>query len=352
MSPRSCSTHGAQYAALFVLWAVAFGIGAAALGIKLSRFLPAFLLLYVAAGAIYFLGLWDQAAHYNLEPPLVALGLGLLVSNTVGRAALARAGSARRVLHQDRHRAAGREPAADADRLGGPGGHRAGRASSRWSPSASSISPRVRLGARPAAGGDPGHGRRGVRRIGRHRHRRRRGRQEGTGVGRHLAGGRLGHRDDLRAAAGRAQLCICPPASPAPGSAPRNLPMPPVSRRRRPTAAMPATCRASPGNADAAVSAFTLMKVIGRDVWIGVWAFVLSLIATTRWERTGVQSSRTPAKSGAAFRSSCWVSWSPPPSSRWCRGATTMPRYKKEVLPGLVAPLQALAHLGVHVRLS
>lgn len=44
------------------------------------------------------------------------------------------------------------------------------------------------------------------------------------------------------------------------------------------------------GSPDAAVSAFTLMKVIGRDVWIGVWAFVLSLIATTRWERTGVQS--------------------------------------------------------------
>src|SRR5579862_6407407 len=31
--------HGTQYAALFVLWAVAFGIGAAALGIKISRFL-------------------------------------------------------------------------------------------------------------------------------------------------------------------------------------------------------------------------------------------------------------------------------------------------------------------------
>src|ERR1700686_5387708 len=57
-------THGAQYAALFVLWAVSFGIGASALGIRLSRFLPAFLALYVMAGAIYFLGLWDQAAHY------------------------------------------------------------------------------------------------------------------------------------------------------------------------------------------------------------------------------------------------------------------------------------------------
>ena len=68
--------HGAQYAALFVLWAVSLGIGAAALGFKLSRFLPAFLTLYVVAGAIYFLGLWDQSAHYNLEPPLVALLVG------------------------------------------------------------------------------------------------------------------------------------------------------------------------------------------------------------------------------------------------------------------------------------
>jgi uncharacterized membrane protein YadS len=29
---------------------------------------------------------------------------------------------------------------------------------------------------------------------------------------------------------------------------------------------------------------------VGRDVWIGIWAFVLSIIATTRWERTGVNS--------------------------------------------------------------
>ncbi len=26
------------------------------------------------------------------------------------------------------------------------------------------------------------------------------------------------------------------------------------------------------------------MKVVGRDVWIGVWALVLAVIATTRWE--------------------------------------------------------------------
>ena len=76
--------NGVRFGALFVLWSFAFGLGAAALGIRLSRFLPAFLVLFVVAGLIYFLGLWDQSARYNLEPPLVALALGLLVSNTVG----------------------------------------------------------------------------------------------------------------------------------------------------------------------------------------------------------------------------------------------------------------------------
>ena len=30
---------------------------------------------------------------------------------------------------------------------------------------------------------------------------------------------------------------------------------------------------------------FTLMKVVGRDVWIGIWAFVLAIVATTYWEK-------------------------------------------------------------------
>jgi uncharacterized membrane protein YadS len=34
-----------------------------------------------------------------------------------------------------------------------------------------------------------------------------------------------------------------------------------------------------------AIRAFTLMKVIGRDIWIGIWCFILSLIAVAVWER-------------------------------------------------------------------
>ena len=44
------------------------------------------------------------------------------------------------------------------------------------------------------------------------------------------------------------------------------------------------------GTADQALAAYTLIKVIGRDAWIGIWAFVLAFIAVTRWERTGPDS--------------------------------------------------------------
>ena len=69
---------------LFALWAVLLGIGTSAIGFRFSRFLPAFALVFVVSLVLYFIGQWDQASHYNLEPPLVALALGLLISNTVG----------------------------------------------------------------------------------------------------------------------------------------------------------------------------------------------------------------------------------------------------------------------------
>ncbi|EID44511.1 YeiH family protein [Parageobacillus thermoglucosidasius] len=36
---------------------------------------------------------------------------------------------------------------------------------------------------------------------------------------------------------------------------------------------------------DKALTAFTLMKVIGRDIFIGVWCFILAFISITRWEK-------------------------------------------------------------------
>jgi uncharacterized membrane protein YadS len=40
-----------------------------------------------------------------------------------------------------------------------------------------------------------------------------------------------------------------------------------------------------PRGTDPAINAFTLMKVIGRDIWIGIWCFILSFIAVLVWDK-------------------------------------------------------------------
>ena len=35
---------------------------------------------------------------------------------------------------------------------------------------------------------------------------------------------------------------------------------------------------------DPGITAFTLMKVVGRDMFVGIWAFILAIISVTRWE--------------------------------------------------------------------
>jgi uncharacterized membrane protein YadS len=42
---------------------------------------------------------------------------------------------------------------------------------------------------------------------------------------------------------------------------------------------------ASHTGTEAAIQTFTLMKVIGRDIWIGIWAFALAIVSTAVWER-------------------------------------------------------------------
>lgn len=73
-----------RYIAQFALWAVLFSIALRALGYEVRQFLPAFLLVYLFAVLIFTLGQWTEANRYNLEPPLVALVLGLLISNVIG----------------------------------------------------------------------------------------------------------------------------------------------------------------------------------------------------------------------------------------------------------------------------
>ena len=332
-------SHAAQYAALFVLWAVSLGVGAAALGIPLSRFLPAFLALYVAAGAIYFLGLWDQAAHYNLEPPLVALGLGLVVSNTIGAPRWLEPG-----LRVEFYIKTGivllgaglpltliawAGPVAivqaaivslvtfgviyfSAVRLGldrrlaatlGTGGAVCG------------VSGAIAIGG--AVGAKKDHVSVAISLVvawaivmifvlplvARSLHL-------STGV----AGAWIGTSEFADAAGLAAAQTYGGYAGNVPGIA---------------------------GNADAAVSAFTLMKVIGRDVWIGVWAFVLSLVATTRWERTPIQGRSDAGEIWRRFPKFVLGFLVASALITLVSKGYDYASYKRDVVPGLVAPLQA-----------
>jgi uncharacterized integral membrane protein (TIGR00698 family) len=332
--------NGARYAALYALWALLLGCGAASLGIKLSKFLPSLLAIYVAAVALYFLGLWDRASHYNLEPPLVALGLGLVISNTVGTprwlepalrvefyiktgivllgaslplTLIAWAGPVAMVqaaivslvtfgviyftairFGLDRRLAAtlGTGGAvcgvSGAIAIGGAVG--AKKEDVSVAISLVVVWAIVMIFALPLVA---------------------RALHLSTGV----AGAWIGTSEFADAAGLAAAQTYGGYAGNVPGIA---------------------------GHADAAVTAFTLMKVIGRDIWIGVWAFVLSLIATTRWERTGIRGHTGAGEIWRRF-------------PKFVLGfliasviVTVISRgydyssYKKDVLPGLVAPLQAL----------
>jgi uncharacterized membrane protein YadS len=336
---QQLKVHGPQYAALFVLWAVAFGIGAAALGIKITRFLPAFLLVYLAGGSIYFLGLWDQAAHYNLEPPLVALGLGLLVSNTLGVPRWLEPGLRVEFYIKTGIVLLGAGLPLTLIAWAGP-----------VAIVQAAIVSLATFGAIYAAAVRLGLDRRLAATLG-----------TGGAVcgvsGAIAVGGAVGAKKEEVSVAislvvvwAIIMIFVLPLAAKAlhlsTGVAGAWIGTSEFADAAGLAAAQTYGGYAGnvpgiAGTPDAAVSAFTLMKVIGRDVWIGVWAFVLSLIATTRWERTGVQSKSSAAEIWNRFPKFVLGFLIASAAMTLVTRGFDYAVYKKEVLPTLVAPLQA-----------
>jgi uncharacterized membrane protein YadS len=331
--------HALQFLALFVLWAGVFSVATVSLGYRTGAFLGTFVFVYVVSLLLYFLGLWDQASRYSLEPPLVGLVLGLLISNTVGVPQWADAG-----LRVELYIKTGivllgtglpltliawAGPVAllqaaivslvtfgviyfTATRLGldkrlaavlGTGGAVCGVSAS--------------IAITGAVGAKKEHASISIslvvfwaillifvlplvsRSLG-----------LSTGV----AGAWIGT-SELADATGLAAAQVYGGyAGKVAGIA---------------------------GNADAAVNAFTLMKVIGRDIWIGVWAFVLSIVATTLWQSADAQKAdagqiwRRFPKFVLGFLAASVI------ITLVSRGYSYAD-YKKLVLPSLVTPLQAL----------
>ena len=96
------------------------------------------------------------------------------------------------------------------------------------------------------------------------------------------------------------------------------------------------------GAPEASVQAFTLMKVIGRDMWIGVWALVLSIIATTRWENTGVNSRASGGEIWRRFPKFVLGFFIASAIITIVSQGYSYDQFKKVLTPDLVAPLIGL----------
>ena len=78
------SKTGIRYVVLLAALLVLFSIVVSFIGQKPAVFIKSFIFLFILSAIIFFIGNWDQASHYNLEPPLLALVIGLLISNVIG----------------------------------------------------------------------------------------------------------------------------------------------------------------------------------------------------------------------------------------------------------------------------
>ncbi len=53
---------------------------------------------------------------------------------------------------------------------------------------------------------------------------------------------------------------------------------------------------------DGPIQTFTLMKVIGRDIWIGIWAFILAIVSVTFWEKKESGAKRAAVGAGVIWQ--------------------------------------------------
>jgi uncharacterized integral membrane protein (TIGR00698 family) len=278
-----------RYVAQFVAWLAIFSIALTALGHKAREFIPAFAFLYVLSIVIFALGQWDKANTYDLEPPLVALIIGLLLSNVIGLPRWLDAGFRVEFYIKTGIVLLGATLPFTLILWAGPAAILQASIVSiatflviYWTGVKLGLD--KRLAATLGAGGAV------------------------CGVSAAIAiAGAVGAKKDAAPIAittviiwAIAMIFVLPfvaqylhlPAGIGGAWIGTSEFADAAGFAAAQTYGNIAGSGAVAGTSDQAVFAYTLIKVVGRDVWIGIWAFVLAIIATTQWERT--ETGRKP----------------------------------------------------------
>ena len=328
-----------RYVAQFIAWLAVFSLALGALGYRAREFIPAFILLYLSSVVIFAIGQWDQASTYNLEPPLVALAVGLVLSNLVGLPKWLDAGFRVEFYIKVGIVLLGATLPFTLILWAGPVAILQASVVSiatflviYWVAIRLKLDPR--FAATLGAGGAV------------------------CGVSAAIAvAGAVGAKKEHASIAiatvilwAIVMIFVLPLVS-------RALHLPAgvggawIGTSEFADAAGFAAAQAYgdyasqgvvAGTADQSIWAFTLMKVVGRDVWIGIWAFVLAIVATTRWERAETGRRPSPAEIWWRFPKFVLGFLIASLIATAASGDLGLADFNKTVNPGFVAPIKDL----------
>ncbi len=333
-----------RYVVQFFLWAAAFGIALRAMGRSLREFLPAFTFVYLLSVVVFVIGQWDRANYYGFEAPLVALLFGLFIANTVGLPRWFDAGFRVEFYIKTGIVLLGATIPFTLIVWAGPVAIVQASIVSLvtfgiiyW------VATRLGLDRRLAATLGVGGAVCGV--------------SAAIAISSAVGAKKehapiaitlvllwaivmifvlpfVAHALALPAGIGGAWIGTSEFADAA-GIAAAQTYAGLVSGGG--TAA-----GAAAGNGDQAVLAFTLMKVVGRDVWIGIWAFVLAIVATTQWEKGALGRKANAGEIWWRFPKFVIGFLVASLLITWVTRGYALADFNKVVNPGLVAPIKDL----------
>lgn len=333
-------TNWPRYLAQFVFWLTVFSVALRTLGIRLRDFVPAFALLYIAAYGIFVIGQWEGAVRYNLEPPLVALFAGLVIANTVALPRWLGAGFRVEFYVKIGIVLLGATLPFSLILLAGP-----------VAILQASIVSIVTFGVIFWTALKLGLDRRFAATLGVG------GAVCGVSAAIAVAAAVGAKKEDTSVTITVVILwaIVMIFALPLAG---RLLHLPTgvagawIGTSEFADAAGIAAAQAYggfagkvdgiAGPADQALQAFTLMKVVGRDLWIGIWAFVLAIVATTRWEKTAGGSRPDIGEIWRRFPKFVIGFLVTSAIVTAAVGHYSLPDYNKLAVPGLVGPIKDL----------
>jgi uncharacterized integral membrane protein (TIGR00698 family) len=328
-----------RYVAQFAVWLAVFTVALSALGHKARDFVPSFVFLYVLSVVVIAIGQWDKANTYNLEPPLVALVLGLVLSNVIGLPRWLDAGFRVEFYIKTGIVLLGATLPFTLIIWAGP-----------VAILQASIVSIITFGVIYFVGVKIGLDKRLAATLGAG------GAVCGVSAAIAIAGA-VGARKDAAPIAittviiwAVAMIFVLPFAA-------EYLHLPAgvggawigtsefadaAGFAAAQTYGHIAASGAVTGTSDQAVFAYTLIKVVGRDVWIGIWAFVLAIVATTQWERT--ETGRKPEAAEIWWRFPKFVIGFLVASLiiTLATSSYSLADFNKSVVPTLVAPIKDL----------